>query len=272
MVFLIRKLRSIPALRSFKVVAVTDRLDLEKQLAETAHLTGEVLTRVKSEIRGTRTVSARDVLQEVLRRPGKDLVFAMIQKYRGEVVDADASDDSDEAEGPPQRVQPLPLLNDSESILVLVDEAHRSHTSKAHANLMNALPNCARIGFTGTPIIMRDQGRTTAIFGEFIDRYTIRESEADGATVPILYEGRTTAMGVNSDLTLDQMFEDMLADYTPEQKEAIKLKYATSGNVLEAPQLIGAKARDMLRHYVDNILPNGFKAQVVAGSRRATLL
>jgi type I restriction enzyme R subunit len=124
---------------------------------------------------------------------------------------------------------------------VLVDEAHRSHTSTGHANLMNALPNCARIGFTGTPIIMRDQGRTTA-------------------------------MGVNSDLSLDQMFEDMLADYTPEQKEAIKLKYATSGNVLEAPQLIGAKARDMLWHYVDNILPNGFKAQVVASSRRATLL
>ena len=272
MVFLIRKLRSIPALRSFKVVAVTDRRDLEKQLAETAHLTGEVLTRVKSESRGIRTVSASDVLQEVLRRPGKDLVFAMIQKYRGGVADADAPDDADEAEGPPQRVEPLPLLNDSESILVLVDEAHRSHTSTGHANLMNALPNCARIGFTGTPIIMRAQGRTTAIFGEFIDRYTIRESEADGATVPILYEGRTTAMGVNSDLTLDQMFEDMLAEYTPEQKEAIKLKYATSGNVLEAPKLIGAKARDMLRNYVENILPNGFKAQVVATSRRATLL
>jgi type I restriction enzyme R subunit len=284
MVFLIRKMRSIPELRSFKVVAVTDRRDLEKQLAETAQLTGEVLTRVRSETRGTRTVAAADVLEEVLRKPGKDLVFAMIQKYRGEVVDPDAADDSDDVDdlaeagtsrqaiGPPQRVQALPRLNDSENILVLVDEAHRSHTNTAHANLMNALPNCARIGFTGTPIIMRAQGRTTAIFGEFIDRYTIRESEADGATVPILYEGRTTAMGVNSDRTLDQMFEDMLAEYTPEQREAIKLKYATSGSVLEAPALIGAKARDMLRHYVENILPNGFKAQVVATSRRATLL
>jgi type I restriction enzyme R subunit len=272
MVFLIRKMRSIPELRGFKVVVVTDRRDLEKQLAETAQLTGEVLTRVKSQTRGTRMVSAGEVLQEVLRRPGKDLVFAMIQKYRGEVVDADAPDDSDAAEGPPQRVQPLPLLNDSENILVLVDEAHRSHTNTAHANLMNALPNCARIGCTGTPIIMRAQGRTTAIFGEWIDRYTIRESEADGTTLPILYEGRTTAMGVNSDLTLDQMFEDMLAEYTPEQREAIRLKYATPGSVLEAPALIGAKARDMLRHYVENILPNGFKAQVAATSRRATLL
>jgi type I restriction enzyme, R subunit len=282
MVFLIRKMRSIPELRSFKVVAVTDRRDLEKQLAETAQLTGEVLTKVRSETRGARTVSAADVLQEVLRKPGKDLVFAMIQKYRGEVVDSDAADDSDDdgleeggtegqALGPPQRVQPLPLLNASESILVLVDEAHRSHTNTAHANLMNALPNCARIGFTGTPIIMRAQGRTTAIFGEFIDRYTIRESEADGATVPILYEGRTAGSAVDGGGELDQVFEDMSIGRTPEELEAIKRKYATKGHVLEAQALIAAKARDMLRHYVENILPNGFKAQVVAVSRRATL-
>lgn len=283
MVFLIRKMRSIPELRSFKVVAVTDRRDLEKQLAETAQLTGEVLTRVRSETRGARTISAADVLQEVLRKPGKDLVFAMIQKYRGEVVDADAADDSvddddlqetgtnGQPSGPPQRVQPLPRLNDSESILVLVDEAHRSHTNTAHANLMSALPNCARIGFTGTPIIMRAQGRTTAIFGEFIDRYTIRESEADGATVPILYEGRTAGSAVDGGGELDQVFEDMSIGRTPEELEAIKRKYATKGHVMEAKALIAAKARDMLRHYVENILPNGFKAQVVAVSRRATL-
>jgi type I restriction enzyme R subunit len=223
------------------------------------------------------------VLQEVLRKPGKDLVFAMIQKYRGEVVDADAADDSDDgdeleeteagdqASGPPQRVQPLPLLNDSEDILVLVDEAHRSHTNTAHANLMNALPNCAKIGFTGTPIIMRAQNRTTAIFGEFIDRYTIRESEADGATVPILYEGRTTGSAVDGGGQLDQVFEGMSIGRTPEELEAIKRKYATKGHVMEAEALIAAKARDMLRHYVENIHPNGFKAQVVAVSRRATL-
>jgi type I restriction enzyme, R subunit len=283
MVFLIRKMRSIPELRSFKVVVVTDRRDLEKQLAETAQLTGEVLSRVRSETRGARTLSAADVLQEVLRKPGKDLVFAMIQKYRGQVVDlaaVDEPDDSDEPEEsgtdgqasrPPQQVQPLPLLNDSENILVLVDEAHRSHTNTAHANLMHALPNCARIGFTGTPIIMRAQGRTTAIFGEFIDRYTIRESEADGATVPILYEGRTTGSAVEGGGELDQVFEDMSIGRTPEELEAIKRKYATKGHVMEAEALIAAKARDMLRHYVENILPNGFKAQVVAVSRRATL-
>ncbi len=91
----------------------------------------------------------------------------------------------------------------------MVDEAHRSHSSALHANLLQALPNCARIGFTGTPIIMGAKKRTHDIFGEFIDRYTIKESEADGATVPILYEGRTAEGAVADGRDLDQLFEDL---------------------------------------------------------------
>ena len=151
------------------------------------------------------------------------------------------------------------------------EQIGRSHTNTAHANLMQALPNCVKVGFTGTPIIMRDKGQTAKIFGDFIDRYTIRESEADGATVPILYEGRTTGAAVKGGGQLDEVFEDMLADRTPEELEVIKQKYATRGHVMEATALIAAKARNMLRHYVENILPNGFKAQVVAVSRRATI-
>ena len=78
------------------------------------------------------------------------------------------------------------------------------------------------------------QKKTREIFGEFIDTYTIKRSEEDGATVPIL-------------------------------------SYATTGNVLEAVNMIAAKAEDMLRHYVDSVLPNGFKAQLVATSRLAAI-
>ena len=277
MVFLIRKMRSDPRLRRFKIVVVTDRRDLQKQLSDTAALTDEVLTIVKPEHQGPRTLSSYEVLQATLRRKGKDLVFAMIQKYRGELLAADAphaengEDDEDTAERVPSKTKPLPELNTDEDILVLVDEAHRSHTNTAHANLMRALPNCVKIGFTGTPIIMRAKGQTAKIFGDFIDRYTLRESEADGATVPILYEGRTTGAAVDDGRALDEVFEDMLVGRTPEELEAIKQKYATKGHVMEAERLIAAKARNMLRHYVENILPNGFKAQVVAVSRRATI-
>ncbi len=275
MVFLIRKMRSHPDLRGFKVIAVTDRKALEKQLAETATLTDESLTIVKPKRRGHRAISSLEVLKETLRRPGKDLVFALIQKYRTESRDTDeaAETDPETAAGidSTAEVEPFPVLNEDESILVLVDEAHRSHTNTAHGNLLRALPNCARIGFTGTPIIMGAKKRTHEIFGDFIDRYTIQQSEDDGATVPILYEGLAAKAAVTDGSDLDQMFPDMFPEYTPEELEKIKAKWATKGHVMEAPALIAAKARNMLRHYVANVLPNGFKAQVVAVSRLATI-
>ncbi len=73
--------------------------------------------------------------------------------------------------------QEVGVFNESEEILVLVDEAHRSHPSTLHANLLWALPNCARIGFTGTPILSGAKKRTHEIFGSYIDVYTIQQSE-----------------------------------------------------------------------------------------------
>lgn len=256
MVFLIRKLRTDPALRRFKVVVVTDRNDLEKQLSETATLTGQNVLRA---------TSAED-LKRQLRRQGPDIVFGMIQKQRGGDAEGDPAPNA-LASGP----APVEILNEDESILVLVDEAHRSQAGDLQAALMAGLPNCARIGFTGTPILMGDKKRTHEIFGEFIDRYTIREAEADGAIVPILYEGRTAHGAVKDGANLDDLFEDLFREHTPEELEAIKQKYATKGQIFEAPDLIRDKARDMLRHYVTNILPNGFKAQVVAYSRLAVV-
>ncbi len=262
MVFLMRKLRTDAALRRFKVVVVTDRHDLEQQLSETATLTGQNILRA---------TSAED-LKRQLRRQGPDIVFGMIQKQRGS--DA-AGEPGLKAEELPKAVArepaPIEVLNEDETILVLVDEAHRSQAGDLQASLMAGLPNCARIGFTGTPILMGDKKRTHEIFGEFIDRYTIREAEADGAIVPILYEGRTAQGAVKDGASLDDLFEDLFREHTPDELEAIKAKYATKGQIFEAPDLIRDKARDMLRYYVTNILPNGFKAQVVAYSRLAVV-
>ena len=258
MMFLVRKLRSLPALRRFKVVLITDRNDLQTQLADTAAVTGETV----------KVATSVEKVKKLLVEKGPALVFATVQKY----AERDAAPAKDEVDGPGD-IDPgtFPVLNEDESILVMVDEAHRSHTSALHGNLLKALPNCARIGFTGTPIIMGAKKRTHEIFGEFIDRYTIKESEADGATVPILYEGRTAEGAVADGRDLDQLFEDLFSERPPDELEAIKRKYASKGHVLEAPKLIEAKARDILRHYVENILPNGLKAQVVAYSRLAAI-
>jgi type I restriction enzyme, R subunit len=291
MVFLVRKMRTLPVLRRFKVVVVTDRADLEKQLSETARLSGEVVQKARD----------TESLKELLRQPGAGLVFAMIQKYQerddsGEVLELDTARLRDgtlyepspayglqrAAEKHPIDQRPpaslavggedeFPELNTSDEILVLVDEAHRSQSSTLHANLRRALPNAALIGFTGTPILIGEAKRTHEIFGPFIDRYTLKQSEQDGATVPILYEGRTADAAVADERSLDQLFEDMFRERTPQELEAIKRKYATRGNVLEAPKLIEAKARDMLRHYVETVLPNGLKAQLVASTRCAAV-
>jgi type I restriction enzyme R subunit len=249
MVFLVRKIRTIKDLQRLKIVIITDRTDLEEQLSETAVLTGEPLqiaTGVKD-------------LEAKLRTPGAGLVFGMIQKFRDDIIDS--IDEPTLQSG----------LNDSEDILVLVDEAHRSHTSTLHASLLAALPNCAMIGFTGTPIVTKGKKRTTEIFGPLLDTYTIKQSQEDGATLPILYEGRTTAGEVKDADSLDEIFIDMFAERSEKERAIIRRKYATKDKVLEAEQLIKAKARDMLRHYVTRILPNEFKAQVVAVSRLAAV-
>lgn len=279
MVFLVRVMRSQPRLTGFKIVVVTDRTQLQEQLAKTMALTGE-----SSEV-----IPRVEALAPTLAIPGKGLYFAMIHKYQngtsGEpgdsVADADQPDadtespengnGEDKGEGKKEILPQLDVIDDATDILILVDEAHRSQTSQLHANLMGALPNAVRVGLTGTPIIMGDKERfTSKVFGEFIDSYTIRESEADGATVPILYEGRTAKAHVRDGNDLDELFVSMI-DATPEQLEELKRRYATKNNVLEAEGMIEEKAASMLRHYVDVILPNGFKAQVVAVSRLAAV-
>lgn len=269
MVFLVRKIRTEPALRRFKIIVVTDRKDLQRQLSETATLTGETVELANS----TAGVKA------LARKKGPGLVFATIQKYRDPDTEIDpvAEESYDIPATPTRKVaEPKPgevfeVLNEDDSILVMVDEAHRTQAGDLHANLLAGLPNCARIGFTGTPIIMGDKKRTHEIFGEFIDKYTIKEAEADGATVPVLYEGRTAQGAVKDGASLDELFEDLFRERSKEELEAIKKKYATKGHIFDAPALIADKARDILRHYVTNILPNGYKAQVVAYSRLAAL-
>jgi len=288
MVFLVRKMRTIPRLNRFKVVVVTDRTDLEGQLRDTARLSGETLRPNEYDKKLHESPTART--QRILSEATPDIVFAMLQKYQDTAKRA-ASDKVAmtivRKEKKPGKDQPVvekevtfeesisfekfPVLNESEEILVLVDEAHRSHTRTLHRNLRRALPNAAIIGFTGTPILSKEKKETREIFGDFIDKYILQEAELDGATVPILYEGRTADGLVKDAPGLDQLFEDMFRDYTPEEMAVIKAKYATEGDVLEAPLLIEQKARDMMRHYAGVVLPEGFKAQVVATSRQAAM-
>jgi type I restriction enzyme, R subunit len=259
MSFLVRTLRTVPGLGKTKVVVVTDRRQLQGQLSKTLALSAETVTVAKTMAKA----------RQLLAQHGPGIVFVMIQKQQDEHEPGKAGRSDDEII---EAAGALPTaLNTDESIVVLIDEAHRSHASMLHKNLMEALPNCARIGFTGTPIIMGGKKKTEDIFGGYIDMYKLADAERDGAVVPILYAGRTVEGAVRNGRDLDEVFEDMLADHTPAEMQLIKRRYATKGDVLDAEELIRAKAKNMLRHYVETVLPNGFKAQLAAHSREATL-
>jgi type I restriction enzyme R subunit len=276
MVFMVRKMRNLLDLKSFKVVVVTDRVNLEGQLKGTAGLTGETVYRANN----------KNNLARLMQEDSSNIVFAMVQKYQEQepvtedyeilghrMLKAAAPSGKKKTDYKfPAKPILFPIWNPSEKILVLVDEAHRSHTSMLHANIMRALPNCAMIGFTGTPIIVAGRTRRThEIFGDYIDQYTIEQSQKDGSTVKILYEGRKAEAMVEDGRSLDQFFDDMFRSRTEEEREAIRRKYGTVVNILEAKDIIAVKAEDILLHYAANILPNGFKAQVVAVSRRAAI-
>jgi len=262
MVFVARMLRASSDLNDFKIVLVNDRQDLEEQLGETARLIGGRVN----------IIASTQELRRHLAGDSSDLNMVMVHKFqeREQVL----SNAVAEALGT-YRAMPagktFGVVNDSERIVLMVDEAHRTQSSELGENLFEAFPNAARLAFTGTPLITDRHGerKTHRRFGEYIDQYKLLDAVNDGATLQILYEGRTADSALNEKAAFDEKFEDMFRDRSDEELAAIRRKYGATGDILEAKARIDAIAADMVRHYVDNILPNGFKAQVVCHSKLA---
>ncbi|GAA2606685.1 HsdR family type I site-specific deoxyribonuclease [Actinomadura fulvescens] len=251
MVFLVRKLRNSPRHRGFKVVVVSDRRALKRQLTPVLRLSGE-----KPRV-AENSAEARTHLTD----PTPNVIQLMIQQARKDdtVSERELSSLAED----PDDVQFAPgLLNDSDQILLLIDEAHRTQSGMFHARLRRAVPNATVIGLTGTPIIRSDKANTARIFGKELDRYTLTQAEQDEATVPIRYEGRHSHADVVDRVALDTAYEAE----TGGAQAVLGLRDA-----LESSGLIAEKARDMLVHWVTTVLPRGFKAQVVAVSRVAAV-
>ena len=243
MVFLTLKIRRDPLLRTYKLVFLTDRSQLDEQLTKTfCNAQGETVLNAKSV----------GHLKELLAKDGSDLITATIQKAQaGHLGTA--------------------CLNPSANIIVLADEAHRSQYGTLGASINAALPNAPKIAFTGTPLMKVEKTTTTAEFGPYIDTYTIEQAVIDGATVQIIYEGREAKTKVTGD-SLDALFDRYFADRSAEDKEAIKKRYGTERAVLQAPKRLEWIGLDLVEHFRSTILPNGFKGILVTGSREAAVL
>lgn len=239
MMMAVRKLYRDNELSGYKTVFITDRTDLQKQLGDTAKSIGYTL----------KIASGISKLKEALSSTSPDLVMGMIHKFQERELE-----------------QEFPVLNTSEKILVLIDEAHRTQYKYLGANLNKSLPNSIKIAFTGTPI-----DKTEQTFGDYIDKYSIKQAVDDGVTVEIVYEGRAHKAYISDNDAMDKKFMDVFpeTENSDDAKEQVRRREWKA--YLESEETIKAKAEDMLKHYLSQIFPNGFKAQVVAVSRFATI-
>ena len=253
MLWLALKLRRDPTHENPTLVIVTDRKDLDEQIAKTFVACGFP--------NPDRAESVRH-LRELLSGSSGKTILTTVQKFQ-EI----------DAPGDPARRrarEEFPLLSAATNVFVLADEAHRTQYGGLAANLRKGLPNACFFGFSGTPIDKKDRS-TRETFGSYIDTYTIEQAVADGATVPIFYEGRLPEVRIIGN-TLDAVFERVFADRTEEEREAIKKKYGRESAVAGAPKRIETICLDLIDHYTKFIQPNGFKAQVVAVNRETAVM
>jgi type I restriction enzyme, R subunit len=261
-VFLARMLRVSRDLNDYKIVLVNDRQDLEEQLGETATLIGGRVNVIES----------RQDLRRHLATDSSDINMVMIHKFQEhkQTLSNAVADALGTYLAMPSG-KTFGVVNTSERIILMIDEAHRTQSSDLGDNLIEAFPNATRVAFTGTPLLTDRHGekKTHKRFGEYIDKYKLLDAVKDGATLQILYEGKTADSALNEKHAFEQKFEDLFRDRSEEELLAIKKKYGATGDILEAEKRINAIAKDLVNHYVDNILPNGFKAQVVCHSKLA---
>jgi type I restriction enzyme R subunit len=231
MVMLSKALALEASIESPRVIIVTDRISLDKQIFKTFVNCGKQVKKAKS---GTDLV-------ELLQDKGNEIITTIIDKF--EIATKRAS-----------------FKDENQNIFVLVDESHRSQYGSAHANMKRIVPNASYIGFTGTPL-MKTQKSTAKKFGGFIHKYTIDQAVKDGSVLPLLYEGRSAKLSINKK-QIDKGFERLAAPLNEEARKDLKKKFATIGKIYESDHVIEEIAYDISKHFKENWKGTGLKAQL----------
>lgn len=228
-----------------RLLIVTDRDDLDKQIKDTFK---------SCDLDPVRATTGAHLLE--LIRDRTPLVTTIINKFDTALRHAKQAD-------------PDPNL------FVLVDESHRTQTgrygghSQFAGKMRRLLSHACYLGFTGTPLLKKDKN-TLATFGRLIHRYAIDEAVADGAVVPLLYEGRLVEQQI-SGAVIDRWFDKISEGLTDAQKADLKRKFSRMDALSKTVQAIRAKAFDISEHYRQHWQGTGFKAQLVAPSKAAAV-
>jgi len=231
MVFFAQKiLRKVPGNWTF--VIVTDRVELDEQIAKTFAACGAV-----SDANVCHAETGAE-LRELLAGNNR-YVFTLIHKF-----------------------QTPEMLCDRRDVIVLTDEAHRTQYDTLALNMRSALPNALFLAFTGTPLIAGEE-RTREVFGDYVSIYDFQQSVEDGATVPLFYENRTPELHLDNPNLNDDIYELIeAADLSEEAEKRLERELGRQYHLITRDERLETVAKDLVRHF----LGRGFqgKAMVVS--------
>ena len=238
MVFFAQKvMRKIPGNWTF--VVITDRVELDEQIAKTFAACGAV-----SDAQVSHAQSGAQ-LRELLSGNNR-YVFTLIHKF-----------------------QTAEMLCDRRDVIVLTDEAHRSQYDTLALNMRAALPNAMFVAFTGTPLIAGEE-RTREVFGDYVSIYDFQQSVEDGATVPLFYENRTPELHLDNPDLNDDIY-DLIenADLSDEAEKKLERELGRQYHLITRDDRLDTVAQDIVKHF----LGRGFqgKAMVVSIDKATAL-
>lgn len=245
MVMLGRSLALERSIANPRIVIVTDRDDLDKQIKDTFK---------SCDLEPVRATSGSHLLGLISDKA--PLITTIINKFDTALRNSQ-------------------FVDDDRNIFVLVDESHRTQTGRygGHGQLAvkmrRLLPNACYLGFTGTPLLKKEKN-TLSTFGRLIHRYAIDEAVADGAVVPLLYEGRLIEQQITG-AVIDRWFDKVSEGLTESQKADLKRKFSRMDALAKTDQAIRAKAFDISEHFRQHWQGTGFKAQLVAPSKASAV-
>jgi type I restriction enzyme R subunit len=238
-----------PAMGNPTLVVLTDRNDLDGQLFATFSRCKDLLRQPPVQ------AESRAHLRELLSVEAGGVVFTTLQKFF-----------------PEEKGDRHPRLSDRRNIVVVADEAHRSQYDFIDGyarHMRDALPNASFIGFTGTPVELKD-ANTRAVFGDYISIYDIQRAVEDKATVPIYYESRLAKIALDERERphIDPGFEEATEGEEVDRKEKLKTKWAQLEAVVGAEKRLSLIARDIVEHFEKRLETMDSKAMIVCMSRR----
>ena len=216
-----------------RVLIITDRTELDAQIEK-------VFKGVSENIH--RTSSGADLVH-VLNTGQEWLVASLVHKFGG----GDRASESDiETFIKDVRSSLPPGFRARGQMFIFVDECHRTQSGKLHKAMTAILPEAMLIGFTGTPLLRADKGRSIETFGPYIHTYKYDEAVSDGVVLDLRYEARDIDQQITSQQKIDQWFDAKTNGLKDLAKAQLKQRWGTMRKVLSSLDRLRKIASDIL--------------------------